>query len=76
MRAVRRRIYWVLLLVGLEGMAYEDAAAILNIPNGTVRSRLSRGREYLRKLMGVERTSTNRVGRPRRSGSAPAAIAA
>jgi RNA polymerase sigma-70 factor (ECF subfamily) len=47
----------VILLVGLEGMSYEDAAAILHIPVGTVRSRLSRGRDALRMLMGVvERT--------------------
>ena len=42
----------VILLVGLEGMAYEDAAQILGVPIGTVRSRLSRGRETLRSLMG------------------------
>jgi RNA polymerase sigma-70 factor (ECF subfamily) len=47
----------VILLVGLEGMSYEDAAAILDIPVGTVRSRLSRGRDALRRLMGMgERT--------------------
>lgn len=35
-------------LVTLEGMAYADAAAVLNIPIGTLMSRLGRGRAALR----------------------------
>jgi len=42
-----------ILLVGLEGLDYEDTAKVLNVPIGTVRSRLSRGRAELRKLMGL-----------------------
>lgn len=41
----------VLLLVALEEMRYEEVAATLGIPVGTVMSRLSRGRERLRRLM-------------------------
>jgi hypothetical protein len=41
----------VLLLIGLEGASYEEAARILDVPVGTIRSRASRGREALRKLM-------------------------
>ncbi|MBV9523305.1 MAG: RNA polymerase sigma factor, partial [Alphaproteobacteria bacterium] len=41
----------VLLLVGLEGMRYEEVAVVLDVPVGTVRSRLSRGRDMLRRLM-------------------------
>jgi RNA polymerase sigma-70 factor (ECF subfamily) len=44
----------VILLVGLEGMAYEEVAKVLKVPVGTVRSRLSRGRDQLRLLMGME----------------------
>jgi RNA polymerase sigma-70 factor (ECF subfamily) len=44
----------VILLVGLEGMPYEEVASVLNVPVGTVRSRLSRGRDQLRRLMGME----------------------
>src|SRR4029077_11345574 len=44
----------VILLVGLEGMAYEEVAKVLRVPVGTVRSRLSRGRDQLRLLMGME----------------------
>lgn len=41
----------ILLLVGLEGMTYDQIAGALGLPLGTVMSRLSRGREKLRLLM-------------------------
>ena len=54
----------VILLVGLEGMAYDSAAQILGVPIGTVRSRLSRGRETLRRLMGRQEEPKPARGAP------------
>lgn len=41
----------VLLLVALEEMSYADVSATLGIPQGTVMSRLARGRERLRLIL-------------------------
>jgi RNA polymerase sigma-70 factor (ECF subfamily) len=44
----------VVLLVGLEGFSYAEAARIVDAPVGTVMSRLARGRERLRRLLDGE----------------------
>ena len=45
----------VLLLVAIEGLQYEEASAILEVPLGTVRSRLSRARQALRQALDAGR---------------------
>ncbi len=44
----------VVLLVALEDMTYADVSRALGVPIGTVMSRLSRGRERLRRAMDGE----------------------
>ena len=45
----------VLLLIAVEDFSYEEAARILAVPIGTVMSRLSRGRERLRRYLNGDR---------------------
>jgi RNA polymerase sigma-70 factor (ECF subfamily) len=42
-----------LILVGAEGLSYEEAAAVCGVPLGTIKSRVSRGREKLASLLAV-----------------------
>lgn len=51
----------VLLMVGLENMSYRDIAAELDIPIGTVMSRLARGRERLRSALEGENGRSGNV---------------
>ncbi|WBL32460.1 sigma-70 family RNA polymerase sigma factor [Sinirhodobacter sp. HNIBRBA609] len=43
-----------ILLIGVEDFSYEDAARILDVPVGTLMSRLARGRAALRAATGRE----------------------
>jgi RNA polymerase sigma-70 factor (ECF subfamily) len=47
----------VLLLVAIEGLQHEEAAAILGVPLGAVRSRLSQGRQALRQAVEAGRAA-------------------
>lgn len=63
----RRRL---LLLIGLDGVSYQEAARRLDLPVGTVMSRLSRTRAILRRLMDDEAAGDERPLR-RRASRAP-----
>ncbi len=43
----------VVLLIGLEGMSYAEAASVLDIPVGTVMSRLFRARAMVREHLSL-----------------------
>jgi RNA polymerase sigma-70 factor (ECF subfamily) len=57
----------VVVLRELEGLSYEEIAETLQIPLGTVRSRLSRGRRALREAL----VADGRIGLPSSGGSEP-----
>lgn len=40
-----------ILLVNVDGLSYDEAAAVLGVPPGTVRSRMKRGRTLLQKAL-------------------------
>ncbi len=49
--ALREDYRMVILLVDLEGFSYKEAASILEVPVGTVMSRLYRGRRMLEQVL-------------------------
>ena len=50
------------ILRDLEGMAYQEIAELLSIPEGTVKSRINRGRIELARLLGKRRAQAERLG--------------
>ena len=44
----------VIVMIHIDGLSYEEAAQTLEIPVGTVMSRLHRGRNFLKKALGKE----------------------
>ena len=44
-------IRWTLLLVEIEGMSLQEAAEVLDVPAGTIKSRTHRGRRMLREKL-------------------------
>jgi RNA polymerase sigma-70 factor (ECF subfamily) len=63
-----RRAFWqlgedqreVLILVGASGLSYEEAAKVCNCPTGTIKSRVSRARRELMKILQEGRIAQKR----------------
>lgn len=51
LRKLPEEIRWTLLLVDVEGMDHQDAASVLEVPIGTIKSRTHRGRVMLRETL-------------------------
>jgi RNA polymerase sigma-70 factor (ECF subfamily) len=46
-----------IILIGAEGMSYEDAAEALGVKVGTIKSRVNRARNRLAELLGTSRAT-------------------
>lgn len=51
LKALPEEIRWTLLLVDVQGLALQEAATVLEIPVGTVKSRVFRGRRMLKEAL-------------------------
>ncbi len=57
--ALRPKLREPLLLYCWEEMSYEEIAEVLDVPVGTVRSRINRARKRIRELTGLDEQSPN-----------------
>jgi RNA polymerase sigma-70 factor, ECF subfamily len=53
LRDLPPEISWTVLLVDVEGMTYPEAAEVLEVPVGTAKSRVFRGRAMLREAISL-----------------------
>jgi len=51
LKALPEEIRWTLLLVDVEGLGVQETAQILQVPDGTIKSRAHRGRAMLRRTL-------------------------
>lgn len=51
LQALPEELRWTLLLVDVEGVDHQEAAALLDVPVGTIKSRTHRGRAVLRQAL-------------------------
>ena len=70
-RALPEPHHSILVLVDLEDMSYEEAAAVLEIPLGTVRSRLYRARRHMQEALLAHARDLGLAGRPRQTAETP-----
>ncbi|MFG1962032.1 RNA polymerase sigma factor [Nonomuraea sp. NPDC049028] len=58
--ALKQRDRDVVLLIALGGLSHAEVASALNIPYGTVASRLNRARKHLRAALGALKEDIDR----------------
>ena len=51
LQGIAEELRWTLLLVDVEGMDHRDAADVLGVPVGTIKSRVHRARAMLRQVL-------------------------
>jgi RNA polymerase sigma-70 factor, ECF subfamily len=71
LREVPAEFRTALVLFDIEGKTYDEVAAIENVPVGTVKSRLSRGRSHLRRLLGEPEERSDSDAEPGTSAVVP-----
>ncbi len=79
LRTLSSRSREAIVLRDLEGMEYQEVAAILGVPEGTVKSRINRGRLELARLVLQQRCKARYArngGRGKLSGNPPASCPA
>lgn len=57
-----------IMLINVEGLSYDEAAEVLGVPAGTVRSRMKRGRTLLQKALWEEATDAGLIDAARSVG--------
>lgn len=53
-----------IILVNVEGLTYDEAAEVLGVPPGTIRSRMKRGRTLLQKALWRQARDAGITSRP------------